>query len=1431
MNRIISCLILIVLPFLSDKAAAQSAETGRESVRAEMNFTALAHYYATHPEPLVVREVQNEEEAHPVRPAITDLSLIHRRPPTSAFSSLTATSYLPVSASPTDTFQSTLDNGTSIPPDTHGAVDSNYCVTTINTVVHIQTRAGANVSSVSLNGFWSSLVSGGTFDPRVHYDPYYHRWVIIAVADGHLATSSMLIAVSKTSNPTGAWWMYKVPVGSAGYWLDYPNVGFNKKWVVVTGNLFGIPSGYGGCKSYIFNYADLMSGAGAPFTAFTQATSGTIQPTATYSATLENIFCVESWNGSSGGGGTLRMWKISGAVGSESMTSIGFPSATGFNWQNDGGGGDFAPQLGTSNKLQTNDDRIFSAVYMNNRIWCTHTVFLPATGAPTRSSVLWWQIDTFGNPLQTGLIDDPTATNFLAFPSIAANVNNDAMIGFTQFSASNYPNAAYAIHLGTDPVDSTRPWVVYRHGRNTYYKVFSGTENRWGDYSNTMIDPLNLTDFWTIQETSAATVNTWDTWWAHLSMCNITATITPAGPTSFCSGGSVALNATTGAGYTYQWQLGASPIAGATASSYAASLDGNYTVVISNSTCSATSPSLVVTVNPLPAAITGTTTACPGTTTTLSSSSSGGSWASGTTSVATVGGTGIVTGVGLGISTITYTLPTGCFTTTIATINPAPLASVTAGGPLTFCSGGSVALNANPGAGLTYQWRQGGSNIAGATNITYSASAAGTYDVVVSNASGCATTSTPAVTVNVTPGPGATITPAGPTTFCTPGSVVLNANTGAGITYQWQLGGVNIPGATASSYTASASGSYAVIVSLGACVVTSAPTVVTVLSATPGPITGPTAVCIGLTITLSNSVTGGTWTSSNPSVGVINALGVVTGLTTGTTTITYSVTNACGTGFTTTTVNVSPGMAIAPITGTLSVCAGGTTVLACATSGGTWTSANTTIATIGSTTGIAAGVSVGMVPITYSVSVSGCVSQSTATLNVTSPYSATIVPAGPTTFCSGASVMLNVATGTGYTYQWRRNGVNIPGAISPSYMATTTGNYTVVVTHPGGCYATSAAVAVTVTAGTIVAPSVNISATPGTLFCLATSSATFTAVPLTGAGVSPSYQWYVNGIPTAAGLTYTYTPVAGDVVKVVMTSSEACAFPVTASNSDTIAVSPLVTPTVSILANKSAVCTGDTITFTPVPVYGGTAPTYTWNLNGVYVSAGSSYKYSPSNGDILRVTMTSNYPCVSIATATSPSYVAAVQPVVPNTISIYATKMSIASGTVDTFVAVAPYAGTSPSYQWRLNGAAIIGATNSMYITSVLTDGSVMSCQVTSSEPCVFPRTAHSSGLSVRVWPVGVQTDPFTGNKFTLVPNPNKGSFTIEGSVASLGDASVNILITNALGQTVYNESAEVVAGKLNKHVSLSSSVANGTYMVLITSGAEHMIYHVVVER
>ncbi|MFC5269296.1 T9SS type A sorting domain-containing protein [Adhaeribacter terreus] len=187
--------------------------------------------------------------------------------------------------------------------------------------------------------------------------------------------------------------------------------------------------------------------------------------------------------------------------------------------------------------------------------------------------------------------------------------------------------------------------------------------------------------------------------------------------------------------------------------------------------------------------------------------------------------------------------------------------TVTAGGAITFCQGGSVVLTgASTTTGVTYSWLLNGNAITGATTATYTANAAGNYRVVATNATGCTDTSaTTTVTVNPLPAK-PTVTPAGTAAICQGSSVVLTgASTSTGVTYSWLLNGNAITGATAATYTANAAGNYRVVATNATgCTDTSTVTAVSISAAPVTPtITagGPTTFCDGDSVMLTGATT------------------------------------------------------------------------------------------------------------------------------------------------------------------------------------------------------------------------------------------------------------------------------------------------------------------------------------------------------------------------------------------------------------------------------------------------------------------------------------------------------------------------------------------------------------------------------------------------
>ncbi len=188
--------------------------------------------------------------------------------------------------------------------------------------------------------------------------------------------------------------------------------------------------------------------------------------------------------------------------------------------------------------------------------------------------------------------------------------------------------------------------------------------------------------------------------------------------------------------------------------------------------------------------------------------------------------------------TITNNGCTGTATTSVTSGVALNCSAVTTSG--TLCSGNDFQLTANytgGGAPFSYAWSDGvGGVYPNAQTVTANLSA-GTYTFECVVSDNCGGTCSSSVTLNIASSPSALISPAGPTTACTPSlPLVLTASTDIGTTFQWRKNGVDIGGATTNTLNVTTSGSYTVLVTVaGACPFESAPNVVTVNNSEANP--------------------------------------------------------------------------------------------------------------------------------------------------------------------------------------------------------------------------------------------------------------------------------------------------------------------------------------------------------------------------------------------------------------------------------------------------------------------------------------------------------------------------------------------------------------------------------------------------------------------
>ena len=321
------------------------------------------------------------------------------------------------------------------------------------------------------------------------------------------------------------------------------------------------------------------------------------------------------------------------------------------------------------------------------------------------------------------------------------------------------------------------------------------------------------------------------------------------------------------------------------------------------------------------------------------------------------------------------------------------------------------------------------------------------------------------------------------------------------------------------------------------------------------PISGAHGVCVGNYLVLTDGTPTGLWTSNNTSVATVDVSGNVYGVGAGTAIITYGRTGGCAVMDTVTVGNNTIAAITGPVTGALAVCQGGTVTLNDATSGGSWSSSNTAIATIGGTTGIVSGVLAGAATVTYTVG--GC--YTTHPLIVTAPGTLTSIT-GANNVCAGDTIMLTDATTSG---TWSSNNtsvaiINAAGVVNGLTTGTATINY-----YKLGCIVSKT---VTVNVNTIAAISGN------TNLCIGQTTSLSDA---TAGGA-----WSINNVSLATiGSTGTVTGVAAGSPFVTYTAGGCyITLGLTVNTSSVV---------VGAISGSVSLCQGTTMTLSD-PMPGGT---------------------------------------------------------------------------------------------------------------------------------------------------------------------------------------------------------------------------------------------------
>lgn len=426
--------------------------------------------------------------------------------------------------------------GTANPPYAMGAVGPNHVVTMPKTDFRVHDRSGAILSSVSLASFWS-LIGPAPFEERVLFDSSSNRWLASARLSGATGFS-----VSNSDNPLGAWTFYSLP--DAGPLESFPCMGYNSTWIAITADIFN--PAFQGPSMWVIDKSTALSGGPLTITVFPAGFDGntsigeaSLQPCVTLDAGEPTLWIVNLLGlDPNDDTNLIRLSKITGPGPSPAWSvapDSDYPGTglfrvdNAFSFTNFGGANCNAVE-----GLRLLGARIAAnTVFRNGRLWATHHAWLPATGTPDHAATFWYEIDPSAMPnpiVQSGVIDGGPGSGHVC-PSIAVNCTNDVCIGMTRSDPVRCPEAAFATRFAGDPPGNLSAAQTLRVATQHFVPVFEGPFY-WGNYSATVVDPIDDRGFWTIQEYVGSTyfiflpspyvVTRWGLWWGHITQdCNL----------------------------------------------------------------------------------------------------------------------------------------------------------------------------------------------------------------------------------------------------------------------------------------------------------------------------------------------------------------------------------------------------------------------------------------------------------------------------------------------------------------------------------------------------------------------------------------------------------------------------------------------------------------------------------------------------------------------------------------------------------------------------------------------------------------------------------------------------------------------------------------------------------------------------------------------
>ncbi|MCB8959714.1 MAG: hypothetical protein H6651_05340 [Ardenticatenales bacterium] len=408
------------------------------------------------------------------------------------------------------------ETATNAPPDPEIAVGPNHIVAVVNVAIQIYSKTGSDATAViPANNFFGThpdCDEGLLYDPNVVFDEEIGRYLIGFDMGPFSTDGGYCLAVSQTSNPTGAWFLYFFHLNNNSTWVDFPQAAVTDSYITVTGNLFDyVPSpstNYMGAKIWAFNKSQLYAGgAVVPQSATLGDDYFTMQPLHLHGVAESSwprhgqriYFLADQFDGAHY---SLFVWEpgnVPVLVNEINLGQGGFPINV--------------PQNGPG-LLRANDYRLLDFEYRNNYGWLTQTVSCNPGGG-TSNCLRWAQILLVNGQLgPAGSGTYGSSSEHRIYPDLAINRCNDLVIGYTKSSTSSFPGIWFTGRKQLDSAGTLQAEAQLKAGEIAYTSFASDpSPHRWGDYTGMTIDPDGLR-FWYIGEYSKdiATASRWGTY-------------------------------------------------------------------------------------------------------------------------------------------------------------------------------------------------------------------------------------------------------------------------------------------------------------------------------------------------------------------------------------------------------------------------------------------------------------------------------------------------------------------------------------------------------------------------------------------------------------------------------------------------------------------------------------------------------------------------------------------------------------------------------------------------------------------------------------------------------------------------------------------------------------------------------------------------------